>query len=175
MRVRCTLLLALAVLLASLLTGQVIAASAGAAPGELHFDSTGRSQTLYVINTGQDEAQYRVYADGEYASWFVITPDEFSLSAGANREVSVTVSPPEGASGNHTASIRIVAFEPSVDLKVGAGVKIPAYVSIETLPPPAEVTPALQMWIVAAIVVPIVLVAILLVLLLRRKRVIANA
>ncbi len=174
MRVRCMLVLALAVLLASLLTGQVIAAAAGAAPGELHFDSTGRSQTLYVINTGQDEARYYVYADEEYASWFVITPDEFNLDAGANREVSVTVSPPEGASGNHTVSIRIVAFEPSADLKVGAGVKIPAYVSVETLPPPAKAAPTLQMWIVAAIVVPIVLAAILLVLL-RRKRAIANA
>ena len=174
MRVRCMLVLALAILLASLPTGQVLAAAAGAAPGELHFDSTGRSQTLYVINTGQDEARYRVYADGEYASWFVIAPAEFSLSAGANREVSVTVSPPEGASGNHTASIRIVAFEPSADLKVGAGVKIPAYVSVETLPPPAEATPTLQMWIVAAIIVPIVLAAIFLVLL-RRRKAITNA
>lgn len=152
-----------------------MALAAGAAPGELHFDSADRTQTLHVINTGQDEARYYVYADEEYASWFVIAPDEFDLSAGANREVSVTVSPPEGASGNHTASIRIVAFGTSAGPSVGAGVKIPAYVSVGVLPPPDDEAPqALQMWIVAAIVVPIVLVGILLVLL-RKRRAAANA
>ncbi len=170
MRARHTLLVpALAILLWILLSGQVLAAAAGAAPGVLYFDSSGRTQTLHVINTGNVEAQYRVYADGEYEGWFVITPQEFSLSSGADRDVNLTVSPPEGASGLHTASIRVVAFEPSSALKVGAGVKVPAHVTIEALPPPSKAGPTVQMWIVPAIIIPVLLAATLLAILRRRQ------
>ena len=140
-----------------LLPGAALAAGVGAAPGELRFDrGTRSSQVLHVINTGDDETRYRVYADDGYDTWFTVSPAELSLKPGDSEEVLITISPPPEVVGEFTTNICIVSLEPSSGFKVGLGVKVPAYISL-TIAQPAPSPPAFPWWIALAIVVPLVL------------------
>lgn len=120
------------VLLAALSPALVLASGVGVSPSELEFEarSPGSIRTLFVINTGDEESHYRVYAEGEYEDWFEISPEEFLLAPGQSMEVEIALSPPFAASGEHTANICVVSFEPSLGLQIGTGVKVPAHISI---------------------------------------------
>lgn len=164
----------LAAALLALLPTHAWAAGVGASPSELRFDEQleDRTQILHVVNTGDEESSYRVYAEGEYESWFDISPSEFSLAPGKNREVVITVSPPAAASGEYTANICIVSLEPSAALQIGVGVKVPAHISAALTAQPSTPTPSaspttpapspprVRMWLAPAIVLPLLLLGI---------------
>jgi hypothetical protein len=169
----------IAIAIMTLWPGNALAAGVGASPSELHFDAqvSGYTQTLHVVNTGDTESSYRIYAEGDYETWFEISPGEFSLASGRNREVAITLSPPPSASGEHTANICVVSLEPSSGLQVGVGVKVPAHLSIAppalptpTAPATSEAPPPrIQMWIVIAVVAPLLLMAVFLFWQIRRR------
>jgi hypothetical protein len=170
----------LALAIVATLPGIAFAAGVGASPSELHFDDRQQDlpQTLSVVNTGGDESTFKVYAEGEYETWFDFSPSQFSLAPGDTETVAISMSPPPSASGEHTATICVVSFEPSTALRVGVGVKVPAHIYATRVVSPAETpsapptattqTPGIQMWLVLAIVLPIVLLGIALVW--RRRR-----
>lgn len=155
-------LVLLAALAAVLLPHPAQATGVGVSPSSLGFEahSPGSTSTLYVMNTGDEVSHYRVYAEGEYQGWFDISPGEFSLAPGQGRQVEITLCPPRAASGEHSASICVVSYEPSLGLQVGVGVKVPAHIAI-TGPP-------LPMIGIAAAVLAVLAVANLLVW--RKKR-----
>jgi len=105
----------------------------GIAPRELEFNAYlggSASETLYVINTGDSEAEYRVYAEEEYKNWFDIAPNEFTLTPNEVKEVQITVSPPLLSVGDHVAYIYVAATNPSPQLGMGGGIKVPVYLHI---------------------------------------------
>ena len=125
-------LILLVIVCLALWPNQAWAAGVGVSPHELDFEgrSPGSTRTLHVINSGDEESHYKVYAEGEYEGWFEIAPDEFSLAPNESTEVQITLSPPSNASGKHRANICVVSFEPSSGLQVGVGVKVPAHISL---------------------------------------------
>jgi hypothetical protein len=127
-------LILLVILCLALLPNQAWAAGVGVSPHELDFEarSPGSTRTLHVINSGNEESHYKVYAEGEYEGWFEIAPDEFSLAPSESIEVKLTLAPPSKASGEHRANICVVSFEPSSGLQVGVGVKVPAHISLSS-------------------------------------------
>lgn len=127
-------LILLVIVCLALLPNQAWAAGVGVSPHELDFEarSPGSTRTLHVINSGDEESHYKVYAEGEYEGWFEISPDEFSLAPSESIEVKITLSPPSNASGEHRANICVVSFEPSSGLQVGVGVKVPAHISLSS-------------------------------------------
>jgi len=164
----------LAILVAAIsllfLPAAALAAGVGAAPAELRFDQHARSsQVLHVINTGDDETRYQVYAENGYETWFTVSPAELSLEPGDSGEVLVTLSPPQVV-GEFKTNICVVSLEPSSGFKVGVGVKVPAYISL-TVAQPTPSPPGFRWWIALAIVVPLVLIG----LVLARRRKSANA
>ena len=127
-------LILLVIVCLALLPNQAWAAGVGVSPHELDFEarSPGSTRTLHVINSGNEESHYKVYAEGEYEGWFEIAPDEFSLAPSESIEVKLTLAPPSKASGEHRANICVVSFEPSSGLQVGVGVKVPANIFISS-------------------------------------------
>jgi hypothetical protein len=109
----------------------VSASGVGVSPSHLEFGNNSSSfdSILYVINTGERDSLYRLYVDTEYEDWFNISPDELLLAPDQVAEVQVTVSTPWFTSGEHTAYIRVISFEATSDLQVGAGIKVPVYIS----------------------------------------------
>jgi P pilus assembly chaperone PapD len=115
----------------------LLAAGVGVAPKELEFNAylgSSASETLYVINTGDSEAEYRVYSEEKYKDWFDIAPNEFTLTPNEVKEVQITVSPPLLSVGDHAAYIYVAATNPSPQLGVGAGIKVPVHLHIASWP-----------------------------------------
>lgn len=111
----------------------VLAAGIGIAPRELEFNvypGSSANETLYVVNTGDSEAKYRVYVDEKYKNWFDITMNEFILAPNEVKEVHITVSPPLYAVGDYADYIYVVGTNPSPQLGMGAGIKVPVYLHI---------------------------------------------
>jgi len=111
----------------------LLAAGVGIAPRELEFNAypgSSANETLYVINTGDSEAKYRVYSEEKYENWFDIAPNEFTLTPSEVKEVQITVSPPLLSVGDHAAYIYVAATNPSPQLGMGAGIKVPVYLHI---------------------------------------------
>ena len=131
-----SLLVFVAIALLALCPDHAWASGVGVSPKELHFDAhdSGFTHTLYVINTGDAESSYKVYAEGEYGSWFEISPNEFRLAPNELIVLEISLSPPPGVSGKHIANICVVSFESLSRLQIGAGIKVPAYIDIEALP-----------------------------------------
>ena len=152
----------LLVLIASALVPcQASADGVGAAPSQLDFSirpGGSATETLYVINTGDSEAHYRVYVDGEYEGWFDIAPDGFSLAPQANEETQITVSPPLFSFGDHSTHIYVAVANSPLQLGVGAGIKIPVHIRISNL----------LLWVGSAIAVALLLALTL--FLVRRRR-----
>lgn len=133
MAARLAVIVLLAITLVTLVqAAPASAAGVGVAPRRLDFDNSpgGATKKLYVINTGHEESLYRVYVEGEYRSWFRISPDEFSLYPDQNIQVSITLTPPWTARGEHATDVRVVSLETSSELQIGTGVKVPARVSL---------------------------------------------
>lgn len=119
-----------------LLPCQTSAIGVGASPSELNFNVYPLSlatETLYVVNTGDNEAHYKVYVDEQYKGWFDIEPEEFSLTSKANKGIEITVSPPLLSFGNHTTNIYVTTANPGLQLGVGAGIKVPAHIRVSNL------------------------------------------
>ena len=117
---------------------QASAVGVGIAPSKLDFNlRLGNSVTkiLHVVNTGDSEAHYKVYMDEKYKDWFDIAPEEFSLAPQANKEIRITVSPTLFSFGNHNTHIHVVAANPSLQMGVGAGIKIPVHIHTSNLLP----------------------------------------
>jgi len=139
---------------------QASAVGVGTAPSKLDFSlglGSSITKTLYVVNTGDTEAHYRVYVDKEYEGWFDIAPEEFSLAPQANKATQITVTPPFFPFGDHTTHIYVVSANPSLQIGLGAGIKVPVHIH----------TSNLLLWIGIGIVA---FLAVLIVLLIRRRR-----
>jgi len=135
-----------------LYTSSVLALGVGVAPGKMEFKvrpGGSEVQTLHVINQSNQETEFQVYVEGGNKNWFEITPAEFTLGAQEVREVEVAVAPPLiTAPGEHDFSMCIVCLTPESNLRIGAGVKVPAHVQITEFP-----IMALKWWIAAAVLV----------------------
>lgn len=117
----------------SLLIPAASAVGIGVAPAELNFSAqvgTSDSRILYVINTGNEVSDYRVYVDERYRDWFTISPENFTLAPGKNEAVKLSLSPPITASGNFTTLVYAVSYSPSSEFKVGSGIKVHANVKV---------------------------------------------
>jgi len=76
------------IILYLMFTQIVSAFGVGVTPGNLDFSAQiGGSDTksLFVINTGTEVSNYKLYLDNDYADWFEISPDNFTLSANENK------------------------------------------------------------------------------------------
>ena len=129
---------ALFLLLVVALVAPALAIGLGVSPEKLNIEvSRGGSTTatLGVTNTGNDESNYKVYVEeDEYKDWFSIEPEEFVLSPQGNKGVEITISPPLDASGQYRAHICVVSMLPGEGLKIGTGIKVPAYINIVGMP-----------------------------------------
>jgi hypothetical protein len=128
------IILALFVTLPVVLSATPASASGvGASPSHLEIadNASDFNGIIHVINTGDEDSLYRVYAEGGYEGWFDIVPQEFLLSAGQVAEVRITVASPGAVAGEHTVNICIESFEASSDLHVGAGIRVPVYISVD--------------------------------------------
>ncbi len=120
-----------------LLPISVLAAGIGIAPRELEFNvypGSSANETLYVVNTGDNEAKYRVYVEEKYKNWFDIAMNEFILAPNEVKEVHITVSPPLYAVGDYADYIYVVGTNPSPQLGMGAGIKVPVHLHIASWP-----------------------------------------
>lgn len=111
----------------------VSAIGVGISPGNLNFSTqvgSSDSKSLFVINTGTEDSSYKVYVDKEYANWFDITPDNFTLSANKHKEVILKLKPPISAKGEFDFKAYAVSSSSSSDFGVGSGIKIPVHASI---------------------------------------------
>ena len=113
---------------------QIVSASGvGITPGSLDFSvQIGGSDTksLLVFNTGTQVSNYKVYVDNDYADWFDISPDNFTLSANENKEVIFTLKPQISAIGDFNFIAYVVASSTSSDISIGQGIKIPVHAKV---------------------------------------------
>ena len=113
---------------------QIVSAfGVGVTPGNLDFSAQiGGSDTesLFVINTGTEVSNYKVYVDEDYADWFDISPDNFTLNANENKEVILTLKPQISAIGDFNFMAYVVVSSPSSDFSVGSGIKVPVHTTI---------------------------------------------
>ncbi len=133
--------LLLTLIFISFSVAQVMASGVGFSPGRLEFDdnSKGMPTTLYVLNTGEETSNYRVYAEAQYEGWFVISPTEFSLDTSEHKPITISLSASDVPLGEHNAKICVVAFADTIDAKVGTGAKVPVHITITSpIPKPTE-------------------------------------
>jgi len=113
---------------------QIVSASGvGVTPGNLDFSmQIGGSDTesIFVFNTGTEVSNYKVYVDKDYADWFDISPDNFTLNANENKEVILTLKPQTSAAGNFNFMAYVVVSSTSSDVSIGHGIKIPVYAKV---------------------------------------------
>jgi P pilus assembly chaperone PapD len=151
-----------------LAASSVLALSVGVAPGKLDFKvrpGGTEVQTLNVINQSEQAAQFQVYIEGGDQGWFEITPAQFNLGAGEVREVEIVVAPSLfTAAGDRDFEMRILCLPPETELRVGAGVKVPAHVQVTEFP-----IMALGWWIAIAAAL-LVLIIVIIVRLIARAR-----
>lgn len=111
----------------------VLAFGVGVTPGNLDFSAQiGDSDTesLFVINTGTEVSNYKVYVDKDYADWFDISPDNFTLNANENKEVILKLKPHTSAAGDFNFMAYVVVSSTSSDVSIGHGIKIPVHAKI---------------------------------------------
>ena len=116
-----------------LLLDPVSAIGVGVTPGSLNYSvQAGGSDTklLFVINTGTEVSNYKVYVDEDYADWFDISPDNFNLNAGEHEEVELKLKPPISAKGEFDFRAYAVSSSPSSDFSVGSGIKVPVHATV---------------------------------------------
>ena len=114
-------------------TQTVSASGVGVTPGHLNFSAQiGGSETksLFVINTGTEVSNYKVYMDKDYADWFDISPDNFTLIANENKEVIFTLKPQISAIGDFNFMAYVVVSSTSSDVSIGHGIKIPVHAKV---------------------------------------------
>jgi P pilus assembly chaperone PapD len=151
-----------------LVASSALALSVGVAPGKLDFKvrpGGTEVQTLNVINQSEQAAQFQVYLEGGNEGWFEITPAQFTLNGGEVREVEIAVATSLlTTAGDHDFTICILSLAPEAELRVGAGVKVPAHVQVTEFP-----IMALGWWIAIAAAL-LVLIIVIIVRLIARAR-----
>jgi hypothetical protein len=102
-------------------------------PGSLNFSiQTGSSDTesLFVVNTGTEVTNYKVYVDEDYADWFDVLPDKFNLSGSENKEVKLKLKPPLSANGKYDFKAHVVASSLSSDFCVDSSINVPVQATV---------------------------------------------
>jgi hypothetical protein len=116
------------IMLYLMFTQTVSAFGVGVTPSKLDFSmQIGDSDTesLFVINTGTEVSNYKVYVDKDYADWFDISPDSFTLSANEGKEVILKLKPETSVAGDFNFMAYVVVSSASSDVSIGHGIKIP--------------------------------------------------
>jgi len=148
------LISAAGVLLAGLLlfSSPASALGIGVSPGKMEFSTRPGGtevQTLHVINQSDRESKFQVYVEGEGAEWFEITPDEFTLGPKGVKDVAIELAPPLNTDPeDYDLFVCVASVSPGSNLRIGAGIKVPAHVDIQELP-----IMAVQWWVIGAILV----------------------
>jgi len=154
------LIIILPVMALLLSVSSVLAFGIGVAPGKMEFSTRPggtEMQTLHVINQANQKSEFQVYVEGGNAGWFTITPCELVLTAQESKDVEILFAPPLMTTPKeHDFTICIVSVPTSLDLSIGAGIKIPAHVQITGLP-----SMAIQWWIASVVILAIVAVGLL--------------
>jgi hypothetical protein len=126
------------------------AAGLGVTPGRLAFSvrpGGTELQTIYIINQDDRVSDFEVYPEVGY-EWLTVTPGRFSLGGYERRGVAISLAPPLSTDpGTYDLNICVVSMPPGGDLRIGAGVKVPARVQVTDLP-----VMSMQWWLVAAII-----------------------
>jgi hypothetical protein len=160
------LIIIIPVLGSLLCNSSTLALSIGVIPGKMTFNVRPGStelQTLYVINQDDQVSDFEVYIEGGNKKWFTVAPGKFTLNGQERKNIEITASPPITTNPQeYDLSICITSVPPGSDLRIGAGVKVPAHVRITQLP-----VMAIQWWIVSAVILVILAVGAL--ILWRRK------
>lgn len=121
------------IILYLMFTQMVSASGVGVTPGNLNFSAQiGGSDTksLFVFNTGTEVSDYKVYVDKEYAAWFDISPDNFTLRANENKEVILTLKPQISGIGDFNFMAYVVVSSTSSDVGIGHGIMIPVHAKL---------------------------------------------
>ena len=107
----------------------------GANPGNMSFKlapGTSVDQLLYVMNTGNETANYEVFVnESNYQNWFNFSPSSFTLRPGEKEAVKVTLTVPISAETEVKCKIKIPCTVPGKT--VGAGIIIPVHIEISIL------------------------------------------
>jgi hypothetical protein len=114
-------------------TQMVSASGVGITPGNLNFSAQiwgSDTKSLIVFNTGAGVSDYKVYMDKDYADWFDISPDNFTLSANENKEVILTLKPQISAIGDFNFMAYVVVSSTSSDVGIGHGIMIPVHAKV---------------------------------------------
>lgn len=125
-------------IIALMISVQVVAGSSsigiGVSPGNMSFKlapGTSVDQSLYVMNTGNETATYRIFVDNyTYDDWFTFSSTSFDLKAGDTKEVKVTLNVPATAETNVECKIKI-PYTVSEN-STGTEVIIPVHIEIST-------------------------------------------
>ena len=101
--------------------------------GNLNFSAqAGGSDTksLFVVNTGTEVLNYKVYVDEDYVDWFDILPGNFNLSGNEEKEVELKLKPPLSAKGEYDLEVYVVASPLSSDFCVGSDINVPVQATV---------------------------------------------
>lgn len=122
----------------------------GVSPGTLQFSAFPGgtdAKTLHVINQAGSTSRFEVYAEGPHSEWLTISPAEFTLTRDGVQEVNVSMKAPLTIrTASHQLTICVVTMSPDSELRFGAGVKVPADVTVALDTPLVPI----QWWLCAA-------------------------
>jgi len=114
-------------------------------------------QTLNIINQSDQASHFQVYVEGGHEGWFEIDPAEFTLNAGEVRGVEIAVAPSLfTVPGDHDFDMCVLCLPPESELRVGAGIKVPAHVQVTEFP-----IMALGWWIAIAAALLVLIIGII--------------
>ena len=134
-----------------------LALSVGVSPGKLAFSVRPGGvdiNTLSVVNQDSQASDFEVYVEGENTEWFTVMPGEFTLGGREQESVEIALAPPiTAAPQEFNTTVCVVSLSPGADLRIGAGVKVPAHVQVTELP-----VMSFQWWIVAAVILVILVI-----------------
>lgn len=101
----------------------------GVSPGNLNFAlSPGDSAEVFlsVLNRGASTEEYLIFLDNEvYAGWFEITPSNFELQPGQEKQVTVKLSVPSSVREDADCKIELLQIS---DTNVMTGIRVPVHI-----------------------------------------------
>ena len=128
---------ALAAILAVAIPPSIGAMGLGVIPGRLDFHvrpGGTETQTLHVVNQSDAPSHFEVYVEGEWTDWFAVAPGEFILHGGEVKAVEIALATPLTAKlQEYEATVCVVTLQPDSDLRLGAGIRIPARARVTVL------------------------------------------
>lgn len=133
-----TLIIAFLSLIAFLQTASAL--GVGASPDRIDYGvlntGDGLSESLYVINTG-DEVERIVVKAESFENMTELSASEFTLNPKESRRINITIDiPSDFERGDHSGSLLVTGFPgTSSGLGIGASVRIPVEFSVrESIP-----------------------------------------